>query len=84
MEMKPIAPFTIDFDRLTGMCTSGRAQTTRRYVSNMASQFNDRAAAEEALRSGDGEKMKSLLESILATGDGQALARALSELDKTP
>ncbi len=44
----------------------------------------DRAAAEEALRSGDGEKMKSLLESILATGDGQALARALSELDKTP
>ena len=44
----------------------------------------DRAAAEEALRSGDGEKMKSLLESILATGDGQALARALSELDKAP
>ena len=53
MEMKPIAPFTIDFDRLTGMCTSGRAQTTRRYVSNMASQFNDRAAAEEIVKNGD-------------------------------
>lgn len=44
----------------------------------------DRAAAEEALRSGDGEKMKSLLESILSTSDGQALARALSDMDRTP
>ena len=44
----------------------------------------DRAAAEEALRSGDGEQMRSLLESILSTADGRALARALSELDKTP
>ena len=44
----------------------------------------DRAAAAEALRSGDGEQMRSLLESILSTADGQALARALSELDKTP
>lgn len=44
----------------------------------------DRAAAAEALRSGDGEKMKSLLESILSSADGQALAQALSALDKTP
>ncbi len=44
----------------------------------------DRAAAAEALRSGDSEKMRSLLESILKTDDGQALARALSALDKSP
>lgn len=41
----------------------------------------DRAAAEEALRSGDAGKMKALLESILSDGDGRALARALSGLD---
>lgn len=44
----------------------------------------DRAAAAEALRSGDEEKIKSLLESILSSADGQALAQALSALDKTP
>ena len=44
----------------------------------------DRAAAEEALRSGDGEKMRSLLESILSTADGQALVRALSAMDQDP
>ena len=40
-----------------------------------------REAAEEALRSGDEEKMKALLQSILSTREGQALAKALSGLD---
>ena len=40
-----------------------------------------REAAEEAIRSGDGEKMKALLEKILSTREGQTLAKALSGLD---
>ncbi len=40
-----------------------------------------REAAEEALRSGDGEKMKALLEKILSTREGRALAEAISGLD---
>ena len=50
---KPIAPFSLDFDLVTGLCRSGKAQATRRYVSNMVSQFNDRAAAEEIVKNGD-------------------------------
>ena len=53
MENKPISPFSIDFDLITGMCSSGKAKPTRRYVSNMVSQFNDRAAAEAIVRAGD-------------------------------
>ena len=44
----------------------------------------DRAAAEEALLSGDAGKLRSVLEDILSTGEGRALAEALSALDKTP
>ena len=44
----------------------------------------DRAAAEEALRSGDGEKLRALVESILSTGDGRTLAAAAAALDDTP
>ena len=53
MENKPIAPFSLDFDLMTGMCLSGKAEPTRRYVSNMVSQFNDRAAAEAIVAAGD-------------------------------
>ena len=53
MEKQPIAPFSLDFNRMTGMCDSGRAQSTKRYVSNMVAQFNDRAAAEEIVKNGD-------------------------------
>ena len=53
MDKQPIAPFSLDFDLVTGMCQSGKAQPTRRYVSNMVSQFNDRAAAEEIVKNGD-------------------------------
>ena len=50
---KPIAPFSLDFDLVTGMCLSGKAKATKRYVSNMVAQFNDRAAAEEIVKNGD-------------------------------
>ena len=46
-------PFTLDFDLVSGLCNSGRAQLTHRFVSNMVSQFNDRAAAEEIVCNGD-------------------------------
>lgn len=48
-----IMPFPLDFDLKTGDCTSGRAQPTHRFVSNMANQFNDQAAAWEIVRGGD-------------------------------
>ncbi|MBR2570774.1 MAG: cupin domain-containing protein [Clostridia bacterium] len=51
--MNTIAPFSLDFDLITGMCKSGRAKPTQRFVSNMVSQFNDRAAAEAIVRGGD-------------------------------
>ena len=35
------------------MCDSGKAKPTRRFVSNMVKQFNDTAAAEEIVKSGD-------------------------------
>ena len=53
MDKRPIEPFSLDFNLITGMCDSGRMQATRRYVSNMAAQFNDRAAAEEIVKNGD-------------------------------
>ncbi|WP_418232185.1 glucose-6-phosphate isomerase family protein [Butyricicoccus sp.] len=48
-----IKPFTLDFDLVSGLCKSGRAKLTHRFVSNMAAQFNDSAAAEEIVRNGD-------------------------------
>jgi len=53
MESTPIRPFTIDFDLVTGLCASGKAKPTHRFVSNMISQFHDRAAAEEIVKNGD-------------------------------
>ncbi len=53
MENKPILPFAIDFDLLTGLCRSGKAAPTRRFVSNMVSQFNDQAAAKAIVEAGD-------------------------------
>ena len=53
MNNKPIAPFSLDFNLVNGLCDSGKAKTTRRYVSNMVSQFNDRAAADEIVKNGD-------------------------------
>ena len=38
-------PFVLDFDLVTGMCNSGKASPTHRYVKNMASQFMDTEAA---------------------------------------
>ena len=53
MEKKIIPPFAIDFDLVTGMCKSGAAKPTHRFVSNMVSQFKDREAAEEIVKNGD-------------------------------
>lgn len=53
MSTQPILPFALDFNLLTGMCDSGKANPTHRFVSNMVSQFADRAAAEEIVRNGD-------------------------------
>lgn len=53
MKEKKIPPFALDFNLKTGMCDSGRATPTRRFVSDMVKQFNDTAAAEEIARNGD-------------------------------
>ena len=53
MSENKIAPFSLDFNLITGMCDSGKAKPTRRFVSNMVKQFNDTAAAEEIVKSGD-------------------------------
>ena len=53
MSEKKIAPFSLDFNLITGMCDSGKAKPTRRFVSNMVKQFNDTAAAEEIVKNGD-------------------------------
>lgn len=53
MDKPTILPFGIDFDLVSGLCKSGNVQPTHRFVSNMVSQFNDRAAAEEIVRNGD-------------------------------
>ena len=53
MNTNPIAPFSLDFNLVTGLCDSGKAKTTRRYVSDMAGQFFDHAAAEAIANSGD-------------------------------
>lgn len=53
MRENKIAPFSLDFNLITGMCDSGKARPTRRFVSNMVKQFNDTAAAEEIVKNGD-------------------------------
>lgn len=50
--MANVKPFVLDFDLLTGLCKSGKVQPIKRYVSNMAAQFADQAAA-QALADGD-------------------------------
>lgn len=42
----------------------------------------DPRTVEEAARSGDPEKLRALLKSVLATSEGRALAEKLSELGK--
>lgn len=46
-------PFSLDFDLTTGMCNSGKAVMTDRFVSDMIHQFRDRAAAEKIVAGGD-------------------------------
>ena len=50
--MANVKPFVLDFDLLTGLCKSWKVQPIKRYVSIMASQFADQAAA-QALAEGD-------------------------------
>ena len=42
------------------------------------------AEAEAALRSGDEARMRALLQKLLSTGDGRALAEKLAGLGKNP
>ena len=63
-------------EALRALAQSGEARRLGRRL--------DRAAAEEALRSGDGEKLRALVEGILSTGDGRALAAAAAALDEMP
>lgn len=50
--MADVKPFVLDFDLITGLCKSGKAEPIKRYVSNMASQFSDTQAA-KALAEGE-------------------------------
>ena len=45
-------------------------------------QTLDPAAVEKAARSGDPEQLKALLQQVLATDEGKALARRLSDLGR--
>lgn len=47
-------PFSLDFDLTTGMCLSGKAMPTYRYVSDMRAQFMDCEAADSIVAAGDG------------------------------
>ncbi len=46
-------PFSLDFDLVTGLSKSGKAEPTRRCVSSMLNQFHDRAAAEAIIERED-------------------------------
>lgn len=50
--MADVKPFVLDFDLMTGLCKSGKAEPIKRYVSDMAAQFSDSQAA-EALAKGE-------------------------------
>ena len=47
------APFTIDFDLTSGICKSGKMESSKRYLSALAGMYNDTEAAEEMARDGD-------------------------------
>ncbi len=51
--MSDIKPFVLDFDLLTGLCKSGKAQPTCRHLSNMITQFADADAARTLVAEGD-------------------------------
>lgn len=51
--MADVKPFVLDFDLLTGFCKSGKAQPTKRYVSDMSAQFADREAAQALAEGGN-------------------------------
>ena len=53
MNERLTVPFSLDFNLVTGLCDSGKAQPTRRYVSDMIDQFYDRGAAEAIVKDGD-------------------------------
>ena len=62
-------PFILDFDLVTGMCNSGKAQPTHRTVGNMAAQFQDTEAAKAMadklhLGSLDFQSLQGVLEAI--------------------
>ena len=61
MEHISPAPFSLDFNLMTGMCDSGKEKATDRFVSNMIAQFHDREAAQRIIDDGD-DKLYSFYE----------------------
>ena len=43
--MSDVKPFVLDFDLVSGFCTSGKVKPTQRRVSDMVAQFANEAAA---------------------------------------
>lgn len=51
--MSDVKPFVLDFDLVSGFCTSGKVKPTQRRVSDMAAQFANEAAARAMVEGGD-------------------------------
>ena len=51
--MSDVKPFVLDFDLVSGFCTSGKVKPTQRRVSDMAAQFANAAAARAMVEGGD-------------------------------
>lgn len=50
--MSDVKPFVLDFDLVSGFCTSGKVKPTQRRVSDMAAQFANEAAARAMVEGG--------------------------------
>ena len=51
--MSDVKPFVLDFDLVSGFCTSGKVKPTQRRVSDMVAQFANEAAARAMVEGGD-------------------------------
>ena len=51
--MSDVKPFVLDFDLVSGFCTSGKVKPTQRRVSDMVAQFANEAAARAMVEGGE-------------------------------
>ena len=51
--MSDVKPFVLDFDLVSGFCTSGKVKPTQRRVSDMVAQLANEAAARAMVEGGD-------------------------------